>query len=40
VAVNRDREANMFKEASYGVVGDWENILPAFIETIRELVKS
>lgn len=40
VAVNRDREANMFKEASYGVVGDWEKILPAFIETVRELVKS
>ena len=40
VAVNRDREANMFKEASYGVVGDWEKVLPAFIETVRELVKS
>jgi len=40
VAVNRDREANMFKEASYGVVGDWEKILSAFIETVRELVKS
>lgn len=40
VAVNRDREANMFKEASYGVVGDWEKVLPSFIETVRELVKS
>ena len=40
VAVNRDREANMFREASFGVVGDWQNVLPAFIETVRELVES
>ena len=40
VAVNRDRDANIFKDAAYGVVGDWQNVLPAFIETVRELVKS
>jgi electron transfer flavoprotein alpha subunit len=40
VAINKDAEANIFKEASFGVVGDWKNVLPAFIETVRELVKS
>ncbi|MBM3935510.1 MAG: electron transfer flavoprotein subunit alpha/FixB family protein [SAR202 cluster bacterium] len=40
VAINRDREANIFKEASYGVVGDWKAILPSFVATLRELVKS
>ena len=40
VVVNRDAEANMFREATYGVVGDWKKVLPAFIETVRELVKS
>lgn len=38
VAVNRDADANIFKEASYGVVGDWKSVLPTFIETVRELV--
>ena len=38
VAMNRDPEANIFKEAAYGVVGDWKNVLPAFIETVGELV--
>ena len=37
VAINKDENANIFKDASYGVVGDWEKVLPAFIETVREL---
>ncbi len=39
VAINKDREANIFKEARYGVVGDWEKVLSSFTETVRELVK-
>ncbi len=38
VAVNKDAEANIFKEARYGVVGDWEKALPSFTETLRELL--
>lgn len=37
VAVNRDREANIFKEARFGVVGDWQKVLPAFAATVRDL---
>ena len=40
VAINKDAEANIFKEARYGVVGDWKKVLTAFTETVRELVKS
>jgi len=40
VAVNKDQDANIFTDATYGVVGDWQNVLPEFIETVRELVKS
>lgn len=40
VAINRDPDANIFKAASFGVVGEWQNVLPSFIETIRELVES
>lgn len=40
VAINKDPEANIFKEARYGVVGDWKKVLPSFISAVRELVKS
>ena len=40
VAINKDADANIFKEARYGVVGDWEKVLAAFTETVRELVNS
>ena len=40
VAINRDADANIFKSARFGVVGDWKNVLPSFIETVRELVDS
>ena len=40
VAINKDAEANIFKEARYGVVGDWQKVLPALTETIRELTQS
>ncbi|MBD48097.1 MAG: electron transfer flavoprotein subunit alpha [Dehalococcoidia bacterium] len=37
VAINKDSNAPIFKDAQFGVVGDWQNVLPAFIDTIREL---
>ena len=40
IAINRDADANIFKASSFGVVGDWKNVLPSFIETVRELVNS
>ena len=40
VAINKDAEANIFKESRYGVVGDWAKVLPSFTEALRELVKS
>jgi electron transfer flavoprotein alpha subunit len=39
VSVNRDREANIFKEARFGVAGDWQKVLPSFISTVRDLGK-
>ena len=38
IVINRDADANIFREASYGVAGDWQKVLPAFIEAVRELV--
>ncbi len=38
VAINKDPEANIFKEAHFGIVGDWKNVLPAFTEKVKELL--
>jgi electron transfer flavoprotein alpha subunit len=32
VAINKDREANIFRYARYGIVGDWQKIIGAIIE--------
>jgi electron transfer flavoprotein alpha subunit len=37
VAINKDRDANIFRAARYGVVGDWQTIVPAFMAAVREL---
>jgi electron transfer flavoprotein alpha subunit len=38
VAINKDPEANIFKEARFGVIGDWKKILPAFSNKLKELM--
>jgi len=38
VAINKDPEANIFKPARFGVVGDWRKVLPAFASKIREFL--
>jgi electron transfer flavoprotein alpha subunit len=38
VAINKDAEANIFVEANYGVVGRFEEVLPAFTAKLRELL--
>ena len=37
VAIDKDRDANIFSHARYGVVGDWEKVLPAFTAAVAEL---
>jgi len=38
VAINRDPEANIFKVAHLGIVGDYKEALPALTEKLRELM--
>ena len=38
IAINRDADANIFKEAAYGVVGDWKKVVPAFKDKLKELL--
>ncbi|MCK4368948.1 MAG: electron transfer flavoprotein subunit alpha/FixB family protein [Dehalococcoidales bacterium] len=38
VAINKDPEANIFREARFGVVGDWKKALPTFTEKLKELL--
>ena len=39
IAINKDPEANIFREARFGVVGDWKKIMPAFTQKMMELSK-
>ena len=38
IAINKDPEAYIFKAAHYGVIGRYEEVIPALIEKLRELV--
>ena len=38
VAINKDPEANIFREARFGVVGDWKKVLPTFTDKLKELI--
>lgn len=38
IAINKDAEANIFKLARFGVVGDWKKVVPAFSEKIKGLM--
>lgn len=37
VAINRDAEANIFKSARFGIVGDYKAVLPELISAIKAL---
>ena len=39
VAINRDPDANIFKEANFGVIGDYRGVLPALIEKCKTLLE-
>jgi electron transfer flavoprotein alpha subunit len=38
VAINKDPEANIFREARFGVVGDWKKVIPAFTSKLKEIL--
>jgi electron transfer flavoprotein alpha subunit len=38
IAINKDPEANIFREAEFGVVGKYEEVVPAFVNKLKELL--
>ncbi len=37
VAINKDKEANIFNVAHYGIIGDYKEVLPALTAKLKEL---
>jgi len=37
VAINKDEQASIFESADYGVVGDYEKVIPALARKLKEL---
>ena len=37
IAINKDPEANIFKESKYGVIGDYKDVVPAFLDELKKL---
>ena len=40
IAINKDPEANIIKQARFAVIGDWKKIIPAFTSKVKELLGS
>ena len=40
VSINKDPDASIFKASRFAVVGDWKDVIPAFIDKVRELKAS
>ena len=38
IAINKDPEANIFREAEFGVVGKYEEVIPALTKKLKELL--
>jgi electron transfer flavoprotein alpha subunit len=38
IAINKDPEANIFREAEFGVVGKWEDVVPTLTSKLEELL--
>lgn len=38
IAINKDPDADIFKAANYGIIGDWKRVLPAFTLEIKQIV--
>jgi electron transfer flavoprotein alpha subunit len=37
VAINKDSEANIFKSARFGIVGDYRQVMPTLLEAVKKL---
>ena len=40
VAINNNPTAEIFKQADYGIVGDWLQIVPAFVRALKQARKA
>ena len=38
IAINKDPEANIIKQARFAVIGDWKKVIPTFTSKVKELL--
>ncbi len=38
IAINKDPDADIFKQADLGIVGDYQDILPSLTQTVKEMI--
>jgi len=38
IAINKDPESNIVKQARYAAIGDWKKVLPSFTSKVKELL--
>lgn len=38
IAINKDPEANIVRQARFAIIGDWKKVLPAFSSKVKELL--
>jgi len=39
VSIDKNPDATIFNDAEFGAIGDWKNILPGFLDTLKDLAK-
>jgi electron transfer flavoprotein alpha subunit len=37
IAINKDADANIFKASRFGIVGDFKQVMPAFVEAVKKV---
>jgi len=40
IAINKGSDANIFREAHFGIIADWKKVIPVLTSKLKELMAS